>query len=388
MARHATQSSPSPLRTARGVLAAFLAIAGVVTVAGLALLWPGGKHPEVLPGFEQTQTSTAETVKATVIEHSVAPCGGVATPNHPECDFLRVKLESGGTTTIEAAQQPGTPELSVGDRVVLSVHHNPKTSYSFLDMDRSVPLGLWLALTLLVVVAVGAWRGLRAIFGLLCTLLVIFGFLVPGLLLGYSPVGLSLVTGAAVLFPVIFVVHGRNWKSASALAGTLTALGLAALAAHLAIDTTQLRGLADENNLLIHMYLPQVQVPGIMLAGFIIGAVGVLNDVTIAQASTVQELYETSPDARPRAVFASAMKVGHDHIASMVYTLVLAYMGAALPLSMLLQVADRPLTQVLTSDVVATEIMRSSIGAIALVLAVPITTAIAAWTIRAPQPTP
>ncbi len=353
---------------------------------GLALLWPGGKQPEVLPGFEQTQTSTAETVKATVIEHSVAPCGGVATPNHPECDFLRVELKSGGTTTIETAQQPGTPELSVGDRVVLSVHRNPETSYSFLDMDRSIPLGLWLALTLLVVVVVGAWRGVRAIFGLLCTLLVIFGFLVPGLLLGYSPVGLSLVTGAAVLFPVIFVVHGRNWKSASALAGTLTALGLAALAAHLAIDTTQLRGLADENNLLIHMYLPQVQVPGIMLAGFIIGALGVLNDVTIAQASTVQELYETSPDARPRAVFASAMKVGHDHIASMVYTLVLAYMGAALPLSMLLQVADRPLTQVLTSDVVATEIMRSSIGAIALVLAVPITTAIAAWTIRAPQP--
>lgn len=367
---------------------AFLAIAGVVTLAGLALLWPGGKQPEVLPGFEQTQTSTAETAKATVIEHSVAPCGGVATPNHPECDYLRVELKSGGTTTIETAQQPGTPELSVGDRVVLSAHHNPDTSYSFLDMDRSVPLGLWLALTLLVVVAVGAWRGLRAIFGLLCTLLVIFGFLVPGLLLGYSPVGLSLVTGAAVLFPVIFVVHGRNWKSASALAGTLTALGLAALAAHLAIDTTQLRGLADENNLLIHMYLPQVQVPGIMLAGFIIGALGVLNDVTIAQASTVQELYETSPDARPRTVFASAMKVGHDHIASMVYTLVLAYMGAALPLSMLLQVADRPLTQVLTSDVVATEIMRSSIGAIALVLSVPITTAIAAWTIRAPQPAP
>lgn len=386
MARHATQSSPSPLRTARGALVAFLAIAGIATVVGLALLWPGGKQPEVLPGFEQTQTSTAETVKATVIEHSVAPCGGVATPNHPECDFLRVELKSGGTTTIETAQQPGTPELSVGDRVVLSVHRNPETSYSFLDMDRSIPLGLWLALTLLVVVVVGAWRGVRAIFGLLYTLLVIFGFLVPGLLLGYSPVGLSLVTGAAVLFPVIFVVHGRNWKSASALAGTLTALGLAALAARLAIDTTQLRGLADENNLLIHMYLPQVQVPGIMLAGFIIGALGVLTDVTIAQASTVQELYETSPDARPRTVFTSAMKVGHDHIASMVYTLVLAYMGAALPLSMLLQVADRPLTQVLNSDVVATEIMRSSIGAIALVLAVPITTAIAAWTIRAPQP--
>ena len=92
MARHATQSSPSPLRTARGALVAFLAIAGIATVVGLALLWPGGKQPEVLPGFEQTQTSTAETVKATVIEHSVASCGGVATPNHPECDFLRCLL--------------------------------------------------------------------------------------------------------------------------------------------------------------------------------------------------------------------------------------------------------------------------------------------------------
>ena len=180
---------------------------------------------------------------------------------------------------------------------------------------------------------------------------------------------------------MLYLVHGFNWKSSSALGGTLLSLGLSAWLAHIAIDSNHLRGLGSEDNILIQLYLPDVTVPGLMLCGFIIGALGVLNDVTIAQASTVNELSEIEPDASPWRLFAGAMKVGRDHIASMVYTLVLSYTGASLPTLLLLSVANRPLTQIMFSDVMATELLRSGIGALALSLAVPITTIIAAFTV-------
>lgn len=248
-------------------------------------------------------------------------------------------------------------------------------------MDRTTTIWMWLGAAVLLIILVGMTRGVLSLIGLGITLAAVMGFLVPALLRGGDPVALAITAGAAILFPVLFLVHGINWKSASALAGTLTTMVLAAGLANLAISTSQLRGLGNEDNLLIQLYLPDVSVTGLLLAGFIIGALGVLNDVTIAQASTVQELYEAAPRSRPMEVFRSAMRVGRDHIASMVYTLVLAYLGTALPLSILLSVSDRPLMQSLTSDVVATELLRSTIGAVALVLAVPITTLIAAYTV-------
>ncbi|HHU45692.1 MAG TPA: YibE/F family protein [Actinomycetales bacterium] len=290
--------------------------------------------------------------------------------------------DEGRRTLLQTSGMPGDPELSEGDEILLAKHENPDGSalYAFLDMNRTVPLGAWLAVTALAIVAVAAWRGVRAIVGLAVTLALMGVFLIPALLRGGPPVALAVVVGAAILFPVMFLVHGVNWKSAAALGGTLTSLVVSAGLAHLAIGSANLRGLADDSNLLIQLYLPTVSVTGLMLAGFIVGTLGVLNDVTIAQASTVTELAEADPGARPMALFTSAMRVGRDHIASMVYTLVLAYMGAALPMTLLLAVVDRPLTQVLTSDVVATELLRSAVGALGLTLAVPVTTIIAAVT--------
>lgn len=260
----------------------------------------------------------------------------------------------------------------------------PGNTYTFLDMDRTVTLWLWLGAAVLLIAFVGMGRGLLSLAGLGITLAAVLGFLVPALLRGGDPVGLAITASSFILFPVLFLVHGVNWKSASALAGSLSTMLLAAGLANLAIFTSDLRGLGDDDNLLIQLYLPDVSVNGLLLTGFIIGALGVLNDVTISQASTVQELYEANPRSRPMEVFRSAMRVGRDHISSMVYTLVLAYLGTALPLSLLLSVSNRPLMQSLTSDVVATELLRSVVGAVALVLAVPITTFIAAHTV-APQ---
>jgi uncharacterized membrane protein len=140
----------------------------------------------------------------------------------------------------------------------------------------------------------------------------------------------------------------------------------------------QLTGLSDEQNATVSAYLGNVSISGLLLAGFIIGSLGVLNDVTVTQASTVFELAQLGGNTTRRAIFGSAIRVGRDHIASTVYTLVLAYAGSSLPLLLLFSVANRALTDVLTSESVAVEIARSAVGGIALALSVPLTTAIAA----------
>lgn len=494
------QAKPKPTKPrhnptrARRLLATVLTVAGIATFLAVIGLWPSGEAPSPGPGFLQSQTSAAETVKGTVVKHSVGACNSpdngrvfddqprpgltasLNDPAAPKCQLSVIELTSGPDegkkTLLEASGLPGEIELAEGDKVVLAIHRpnaggtgavdngavpdpglmtpapgvvpapapegaegepapdaeapapapapEPEpapesdaeapaapeapapaadtnvvdlaphqvvdttdigNTYTFLDMDRTTTIWLWLGAAVLLIILVGITRGVLSLIGLGITLAAVMGFLVPALLRGGDPVALAITAGAAILFPVLFLVHGINWKSASALAGTLTTMVLAAGLANLAISTSQLRGLGNEDNLLIQLYLPDVSVTGLLLAGFIIGALGVLNDVTIAQASTVQELYEAAPRSRPMEVFRSAMRVGRDHIASMVYTLVLAYLGTALPLSILLSVSDRPLMQSLTSDVVATELLRSTIGAVALVLAVPITTLIAAYTV-------
>ena len=498
------QAKPKPTKPrhnptrARRLLATVLTVAGIATFLAVIGLWPSGEAPSPGPGFLQSQTSAAETVKGTVVKHSVGACNSpdngrvfddqprpgltasLNDPAAPKCQLSVIELTSGPDegkkTLLEASGLPGEIELAESDKVVLAIHRPnaagtgavdngavpdpglmtpapgvvpapapegaegepapapeqepaPESgaeapappappapaapapaapapaapaadtnvvdlaphqvvdtasignTYTFLDMDRTTTIWLWLGAAVLLIILVGMTRGVLSLIGLGITLAAVMGFLVPALLRGGDPVALAITAGAAILFPVLFLVHGINWKSASALAGTLTTMVLAAGLANLAISTSQLRGLGNEDNLLIQLYLPDVSVTGLLLAGFIIGALGVLNDVTIAQASTVQELYEAAPRSRPMEVFRSAMRVGRDHIASMVYTLVLAYLGTALPLSILLSVSDRPLMQSLTSDVVATELLRSTIGAVALVLAVPITTLIAAYTV-------
>jgi uncharacterized membrane protein len=175
---------------------------------------------------------------------------------------------------------------------------------------------------------------------------------------------------------VIYLAHGVNLRTSAALLGTLSSLLLAAGLSWAAIELTHLTGLSDEQNATVSAYLGSVSISGLLLAGFIIGSLGVLNDVTVTQASTVFELAHLG--GTRRAVFLGAIRVGRDHIASTVYTLVLAYAGTSLPLLLLFSVSNRSLGDVLISESVAIEIARSAVGGIALALSVPLTTAIAA----------
>jgi uncharacterized membrane protein len=201
-------------------------------------------------------------------------------------------------------------------------------------------------------------------------------FMLPALRDGAAAIPVALVASAVILYAVIYLAHGVSLRTSAALLGTLTSLLIAAVLSWGAIELTHLTGLSDDETNAVVTYLGDVSITGLLLAGFIVGSLGVLNDVTVTQASTAFELAEHS-DSR-RTIFLGAMRVGRDHIASTVYTLVLAYAGSALPLLLLFSVANRSLGDVLTSESVAIEIARSAVGGIALALSVPLTTAIAA----------
>jgi len=274
----------------------------------------------------------------------------------------------------------GQPQLAVGEniRVTRVVDPTGTTTYSFYDYERKWPLIAMAAAFAVVVVAVARWRGLRALVGIVVAFAVLVVFMLPALRDGGAAIPVALVASATILYAVIYLAHGVSLRTSAALLGTLTALLLAAGLSWAAIELAHLTGLSQEENNAVATYLGNVSITGLLLAGFIVGSLGVLNDVTVTQASTVFELAQVGDGSSRRGIFVGAMRVGRDHIASTVYTLVLAYAGSALPLLLLFSVANRSLGDVLTSETVAIEIARSAVGGIALALSVPLTTAIAA----------
>jgi uncharacterized membrane protein len=263
-------------------------------------------------------------------------------------------------------------------RLTRQVDEQGVTGYSFYDFERGWALtGLAIAFAV-VIAAVARWRGLLALVGIVVAFGVLVVFLLPALRDGAPAVPVALVASAAILYVVIYLAHGVNLRTSAALLGTLSSLLLAAGLSWLAIQVAHLTGLSDDQNATVIAYMGNVSVGGLLLAGFIIGSLGVLNDVTVTQASTVFELAHIGGTSSRRAIFGSALRVGRDHIASTVYTLVLAYAGSSLPLLLLFSVAGRSLGDVLTNEGVAVELARSAVGGIALALSMPLTTAIAA----------
>ena len=383
----------------RILLVVFIAAWVGGTIFGVYTMWPGDKKPNISPNFYTSFSMSHAQVEGTVLFTQPGSCtssevGRVFDTSPREspgsdsnCQWYITQIDSGTNkgqrTLLINSHNPGEPELHKNDRILLIEDKTADgaMSYGFSDFQRTYPLLLWGLIIAAAIAGFALIRGVRALLGLGITLVVVVLFTVRILLLGASPISAAVVSGAAILLLVVFMVHGFNWKSASALSGTLIALVIAAWLATIAIDNNELRGLGNSDNLSIIVNLPDVSVKGLMLCGFIIGALGVLNDVAISQASTINELADLDPQASPARLFLGAMKVGRDHIASMVYTLVLTYTGASLPLLLLLSVSERPLVQILTSDVMATEMLRSGIGALALTLTVPITTVIAAYTV-------
>ncbi|MFG3616661.1 YibE/F family protein [Nocardia sp. NPDC047654] len=407
---HHDHSGPIAIgATAARVVVGLLTVIGAVVVIAAIVLWPSKQHIDIPLPMQNAGGGAVQTEAGTVVLQDVGPCGSpslgkvfVEKPEPPRstaytCQRSLISIESGphkgNRTLLEIAPGPGQPDLHAGDELRLVRQTDPSGTplYSFEDYSRGMPLTLIVVVFVVVIVAVARWRGVRALLGLVFAFAVLVLFLLPALLDGKPAIPVALVAGSLILYAVLYLAHGVNLRTSSALLGTLTSMLLAAALSWLTIEITHLTGLSEEQNTNVATYIEHVSITGLLLAGFIIGSLGVLNDVTITQASAAFELAALDESASRREVFAAAMRVGRDHIASTVYTLVLAYAGGALPLLLLFSVAGRSIRDVLTGDAVAIEIARSAVGGIALALSVPLTTGIAvllARPFKAKEPTP
>jgi len=377
-------------RTARDVLLLVLLLAAVATVWGLVSLWP--EHdPSVSKDAVAAFAAPGVTFpKAEVV--GVLPACASRGGGSDGCGQIRVRVAQGPGAGQEV-RVPVAPEitrsgLTEGDRVELErtpAADGAPATYSFFSVDRSASIWWLVGLFLLVVAAVARLRGLLAVVGLGFGALVLGKFMLPALLTGESGLGVALVGSAAIMYVVLYLAHGVSMRTSAALAGTLVGIAITAVVGLVAVRTQRLTGVGDESGALLSSFVGDVSFKGLLTCAVIIAGLGVLNDVTITQASSVWELRAASPKASHRELFTSAMRIGRDHIASTIYTIVFAYAGTALTVLLLLFVYDRSFLSMLPTEDIAEELTRTLASAIGLVLAVPATTAIAVATVAPPR---
>ncbi|WP_112141226.1 YibE/F family protein [Glycomyces dulcitolivorans] len=354
--------------------------AAVATILGLVLLWP--------QGVEDAQTDEYGTeVDGRVIAVAETECTADEAEVLTVCGDVVVRLTSGDQTgeevVVDIPSGPGAPEVAAGDDVILIYTPDAVSGQQFhiIDHDRAGALWALVIAFALAVVAFGRWKGLRSLVSLGLTFAVVLLFMVPAVLDGSSPVMVAIVGAAAIMLLSLYLSHGWNRTTTVAVLGTLASLVLTVLLAEAAVQVAELNGVLDENTTNLALQYP-IDMSGLLLAGILIGSLGVIDDVTVSQAATVDEVAKANPKWGHARLYKSGMRVGRDHLTSVVNTLVLAYAGASLPLLVLIAAANRPLEQVLTSQTIATEIVRSVAGTLGLIAAVPITTWLAAYLVR------
>ena len=378
-----TRPAPAAPPGVRRLLLATVVPLFVLTVLAALVLWPRGGGPE--PAEAENVPRHHGTVTRVVTE----PCP--PTPEAPEggggrCGTVTVAAEQGPDagrqveTPIPAG--PGAPRVEVGDEVILVELTDPADpsvkAYNIAEHQRATPL-IWLvALFAAAIVAFGRWRGLAALGGLVASFAILLGFVLPGIGAGRSPLPVAIVGAALIMFVVLYLTHGISAQTSVAVLGTLGSLVVTGVLGTLATAATHLTGFGSEDATTLSMFQGGVDLHGLLLAGIIIGSLGVLDDVTVTQAATVTELAHANPDLSRRQLYRAATRVGRAHIASTVNTIVLAYAGASLPLLLLLVADSRPVSEILTSEFLAQEIVRSAVATLGLIAAVPLTTALAA----------
>ncbi|MCD2185753.1 YibE/F family protein [Actinomycetospora soli] len=410
---HGHGPAPAVGRTVRRLLAALLVPCGLAVVVGLVLLAPSpseyravldGSHAAAAGSGAGTTTGAAAAVATQPLDGTVVRAGAEADCADPTlaveagagCFPLQVRLDEGPASgrTIDTLLPggPATPRFADGDAVVVAWSGGDPadaSGYQVVDRQRGGSMLLLAGVFALAVVLLGRWQGLAALGALGITLLVLGLFVLPALLTGAAPVPVALVASGLIVAVVFPTIHGFSARTATAALGTVMSLGLIGVLALVFGGLTRLTGLDDSSTELIGVLGAGIDARGLLLAGLIIGALGVLDDVTVTQTSTVWELHRADPSSGTRELYAAAMRVGRDHVASAVNTLVLAYAGAALPLLLLFTLSGRGVGDLLTAEDVAQEVLRTLVGSIGIVAAVPVTTLVAAVVARsgrAPRP--
>ncbi len=410
---HSESSEPTPQaiasrKRANWLLAAVLVPLGVLTVIAMMVMWPSGSREGIsfASPYQAAPGVTFDTGKIqSVVQESCTQTGqstqgqtdtgqtGAGQSGGSDCTFAFTQPDKGG----EAVKVVINPDVAkshgvdVGDSIRYlnlsgvqgASQGNGSPSYVFVDFVRSLPIALLAVLYAVVVIAVARWRGFRALLGLVGAYAVLVSFILPGLVEGKPPLMLALVGSTVIMIGVLYFAHGFSARTSTALLGTIFGLGITALLAAWATDAANLAGVGDHDAATLINMSDKISISGIILCGLIISGLGVLNDVTITQSSAVWELYELAPNTSARKLFSSAMRIGRDHIASTVYTIAFAYAGAALPILIIVMLYDRPLAEALTSAELSEEVIRTLVGSIGLVLAIPVTTLIAVLVVKA-----
>jgi len=405
---HAHGPVPPVSKHLRKVIAAILVPFAAAVVAGMVILWPGGApgHDRTGVGFDQ-QTRQGRVVALVDVSckkvgalpssngtgagasgtGSSGP-GTTSTAHSDACQKATIAVTDGpdqGTTYTEIVQPDQTRRYTRGEGVVLAYAPNaPKDlRYSVTDVDRGIPLAVLAGAFALAVVLVGRMRGIMALVALVISFGVLTLFILPAVLRGDDPLLVAVVGGSAIMLLALYLCHGVNARTSVAVLGTLCSLGLIGALGSVFIDWARLTGNTSDETGLIHTLYPGIEIKGLLLAGVIIGSLGVLDDVTVTQVASVWELKDADPTAGWRKLYGAGMRIGRDHIASVVNTLVMAYAGAALPLLLLFSIARSGVLRVADSELVAEELVRTLVGSIGLVASVPLTTALAALVVSA-----
>ncbi len=352
--------------------------------------------------FPLIDTTPAFEVGQKVILSKVSPDGTIESLEVKPCEFdpeldctiatLRDVDDEVATLELFPGQEQG---LSTGTEVLITyetdgtiVAVSPVTiqsSYQYADMQRRPFLLALVLIFAIAVIALGRWRGVAALAGLGLSLVIVIWWLIPSLLDGNASAAVAFIAASAVAYLALYVSHGFTRTTTVALLGTVTALGLTTVLSALSVNLGGFTGFTSEESTLL-LLLDGVDVRSLLVAGIVIGAAGALDDVTVTQSTAVAQIRTADPTLGTKDLFISGMAIGKAHVGSIVNTLVLAYVGAALPLTILFVLADQSFGAAVNSEVLAVEIVRTIVGTLGIIAAVPLTTWFATLWPGSPDP--
>ena len=377
--QHAGEAGLPSAPAVRRIVVAILLPLIFVTVAGMVVLWPGGEEPQI---------QGAQRADATILD--IQECASLTTDADAEAACLEatVRIDSGPDAGVEVVVPvpvgEGAPVFAAGDAVIVGAAEGKpiESRYELIDLQRAWSLFALVLTFAVAVIALSRWRGLRALGSLALSVVILIVFVLPALLAGKPPLAVAVVGASAIMIGTLYLTHGFSARTSVALLGTLISLSLTGVLGLLFTSIGRFTGLAGESERFLATVGDSIDLRGLLLAGLVIGALGVLDDVTVTQTAAVWELADADPAASRRALFSAGLRIGREHVSAAVNTLVLAYAGASLSLLMLFAVSGQGVLDTVTTELVAQEVVRALVGGLGIIAAVPVTTLIAALAVR------
>ena len=334
-------------------------------------------------GFSTLGSDTVRAEVTQIIEEGEIDMGGhmqkyqVARVNILEGEYTGIVMEIDyGKRQIRSDEY----DLAVGNKVMISISKTPENVVNayFVDFIRTTPI-LWLTIIFAAaIIFISRWKGVGALLSMAFSLYVIIDYIIPHILIGEDPLRVSIIGSIILLGVTLYLTYGWTLKTHAAVISMIFVLLLTGALSALFVVLTKLNGTGDENVMFLMQAMETpINLRGLLLGGMIIGALGVLDDLVTTQASAVFELFHANPNFGFRDLYNSAMRIGQDHVAATVNTLVLAYAGASLPMLLLFSLARGDFGYLINFAFIAEEVVRTLVGSLGLIAAVPLTTVIA-----------